>query len=47
MACNDFFLSSSLSTGSTVQHGLADKVNSNFAYLQKPQALHKNGSFSS
>ena len=42
-----FFLSSSFSMGSTAQQGLARSVRSNLAYLQNPQALHRNGSFSS
>ena len=42
-----FFLSSSLSIGSTAQQGRLVNVYSNLAYLQNPQALHKNGSFSS
>ena len=42
-----FFLSSSFSMGSTAQQGLASSVRSNLAYLQNPQALHRNGSFSS
>lgn len=42
-----FFLSSSFSMGSTAQHGLAYSMKSNRAYLQKPQALHRKGSFSS
>ncbi len=42
-----FFLSSSVSMGSTAQHGFAVRVKSNLAYLQKPHALHKKGSFSS
>ncbi len=42
-----FFLSSSFSMGSTAQQGLAYSMKSNRAYLQKPQALHRKGSFSS
>ena len=42
-----FFLSSSVSIGSTAQQGLAVRLYSNLAYLQKPQLLQKKGSFSS
>jgi len=42
-----FFLSSSFSMGSTAQHGFAVRAKSNLAYLQKPHALQRNGSFSS
>ena len=42
-----FFLSSSVSIGSTAQQGLAVRLYSNLAYLQKPQLLQRKGSFSS
>ena len=42
-----FFPSSSVSIGSTAQQGLAVRLYSNLAYLQKPQLLQKKGSFSS